>query len=53
MSAAALVSEDDLILVCGDKSSICIKASELPIVNRTSAGSQIIKNNIIKSVSKV
>lgn len=53
VSAAALVSENDLILICGNKSSICIKANELPITNRTSIGNQIIKNSNIKSVSKV
>lgn len=53
VSAAALASDDDLILICGNKSSICVKANELPITNRTSIGNQIIKNSNIKSVSKV
>lgn len=51
--AAALVEDNDCILILGDKSSICIEASEIPNLGRASIGNQIIKNNKVLSVSKV
>ena len=51
--AAALVEDNDSILILGDKSSICIEASEIPNLGRASIGNQIIKNNKVLSVSKV
>ena len=51
--ATTLVEDGDNVLVLGDKSSICIDASELPNLGRASIGNQIIKNNKILSVSKV
>ena len=53
LSAAALVEDSDSVLVIGDKSSICIEASEIPNLGRVSVGNQIIKNNKVLSVSKV
>jgi len=53
VSAAALLSNEDNILICGDKNSICIKSNEIPTLGRVSVGNQIIKNNKIISVSKV
>lgn len=54
-AAACLVTDGDLILVCGDKTSICIKAEELPEVNnKYSQGNIVIKgNSTIIGVSKV
>ena len=51
--AASLVNNDDNVLVCGDRTSICIKADEIPLLGRTAVGNQIIKNSNIISVSKV
>ena len=51
--AACLVSDEDNILVVGNKSSICISAKEIPSLGRTSMGNIILKGNIVKSVSKV
>jgi DNA gyrase subunit A len=51
--AAALVEDTDCILVLGDKSSICIEASEIPNLGRASIGNLVIKNNKVLSVSKV
>lgn len=51
--AAALVSDEDNILICGDKNSLCISASEIPELSRSSLGNQIIKDSNIVSVSKV
>lgn len=49
----ALVSDEDNILIIGDKSSICVSATEIPELSRASIGNQIIKNNKVKSISKV
>ena len=49
----ALVSDEDNILIIGDKSSICVSATEIPGLSRASIGNQIIKNNKVKSISKV
>ena len=51
--AGSLVSDEDMVLVCGDHTSICIKAEEIPSLTRIALGNQIIKNNKIISVSKV
>ena len=51
--AAALVSDEDNILVVGTPSSICISAKDIPELSRVSIGNQIIKNSKINSVSKV
>ena len=51
--AAALVEDADNILIIGDKSSICIEASEIPNLGRASIGNQVIKNSKVLSVSKV
>ena len=51
--AAALVSDEDNVLVVGNPSSICVSASEIPELSRVSIGNQIIKNSKIHSVSKV
>ena len=53
ISAAALVEDSDSVLILGDKSSICIEASEIPNLSRASIGNIIIKNNKVLSVSKV
>ena len=53
VAAAALVSDEDSILICGDRSSLCMKANEIPLLGRVSMGNQLIKNNRILSVSKV
>lgn len=52
--AASLVSDNDMILICGNKSSLCIKANEIAkVVNKTSVGTIVIKGNQIVSVTKV
>lgn len=53
VTAAALVEDGDSILILGDKSSICVAASEIPTLGRVSLGNQIIKGNKILGVSKV
>ena len=53
VAAASLIEDADNILILGDKSSICIEATDVPTLGRASIGNQIIKNNKILSVSKV
>ena len=49
-----MVSNDDMILIVGNKSSLCIKASDIPeVATRSSSGNIMIKGNKILSVSKV
>ena len=51
--AAALVEEEDQVLICGDKSSICISAKDIPTLSRASIGNALLKDNKVVSVSKV
>ena len=50
---AALISDEDNILIVGAPNSICISATEIPLLTRTSMGNIMIKNSIIKSVIKL
>lgn len=53
LAAAALISDEDNILIVGDKSSICVSGKDIPALGRTSIGNQVIKLNKVMSVSKV
>ena len=53
VAGAIMVEDKDQILVCGDRSSICFAAGDMPVVGRTAAGNMVIKNSNITSVSKV
>ena len=54
ITASALVSDDDSLLLCGDKTSICISATEIPAMGRAAAGNQMLKGNgTLLSASKV
>ena len=43
---AAIVSDKDTILLSGQPSSICIAATDLPLLTRTSFGNIMVKSNI-------
>ena len=53
LSAAQLISDEDNVLLVGDKTSVCISATEIPEMGRTAVGNIMLKNNKILSVSKV
>ena len=53
VSAAQLVSDEDAILLTGAKHSICIKATEIPLLSKIALGNSIIKGDIISGASKV
>ena len=51
--AAAMVSDEDSLLLVGDKKSICIAATDIPALGRVSIGNQMIKGSKVITVSKV
>ena len=53
LAAAALVSDEDSLLVCGDKNSICVAAKDITIGSRPAVGTIVIKDSQVVSVSKV
>ena len=50
---AAMVSDEDNILIVGNKSSICISAKDIPLISKTGQGNILIKNNRIVSITKI
>ena len=54
-AGACLVNDDDMVLICGDKSSLCVKAEDLPpeTASKTTMGNIVIKGNVVTGVSKV
>ena len=53
VSAAQLISDEDNVLLVGDKNSVCISAVEISAMGRLTTGNIMLKNNKILSVSKV
>ena len=53
VSAAALISDEDNILIVGNLTSVCISAVDVPSLGRAATGNMMIKGNKIKSVSKI
>lgn len=53
VSCAQLVSNEDTLLLVGNKNSICISTPEIPLLTRTSIGNMMLKGNKIISASKV
>ena len=52
VSGAALISDEDSILIIGASKSICLLATDIPVYGRQAAGNIAIKDRI-QSVSKV
>ena len=50
---AAMVSDEDNILIVGNKSSICVAATDIPALGRAGIGNQMIKNGKVSTISKV
>ena len=53
LAGAALVSNDDNLLIVGKPNTICISAVDIPALGRSSLGNIMIKNSTIKSVIKL
>ena len=45
IAGAAIVGNEDRILITGDKSAVVIDANDLPAISRTAGGNTVIKNN--------
>ena len=50
---AAMISNDDNILIIGQPNSICVSANDIPLLNRVAQGNIMIKNSIVKNVIKI
>lgn len=50
---AALVDDNDMILILGVKKSICIDSKDVPLVSKSAIGNIMIKDNIVTSTVKV
>lgn len=50
---AAMVSDEDNILICGDKTSICISATDVPCIGKTGIGNILLKGSKVLSVTKI
>lgn len=53
LAGAALVNDEDNLLIVGSPNSICISATEIPLLARTALGNIMIKNSTIRSVIKL
>lgn len=50
---AAIVKDEDNILVVGKPNSICVSATEIPLVGRTAQGNIVLKGSKVQSVVKI
>lgn len=53
VAGAALVSDEDTMLIIGISNSICISATDIPSTGRQTIGNIMIKNNRIKKAIKI
>lgn len=53
VASTTLVDDNDIVLICGDKTSLCISSKDIPMLSRISIGNQMIRGNKILSISKV
>jgi DNA gyrase subunit A len=50
---AAMLDDTDNILIVGNYSSICVSATEVPLVGKTATGNIMAKNNRVLSITKI
>ena len=53
IAGCTMVSDEDNILLSGNSNSICISATDIPLVSRTAEGNIMTKNNRIVSITKI
>lgn len=53
VAGAAMISDEDNVLISGNSSAICISATEIPLVSKLSQGNILIKNNRVISITKI
>ena len=52
-ACVTMLSDEDTILIVGDKTSLCVKATDIPTTTRIALGVKMIKNSKVVGVSKV
>lgn len=50
---AAMLSDEDNVLIVGNYSTICISAKDVPLIGKVGVGNILIKNNRVMSVVKL
>jgi len=50
---ATMVSDEDNVLICGNKTSICISAQDIPLLTKAGIGNMLIKDNKVISITKI
>lgn len=53
LAGGLLLSDTDLVLVCGKTKSLCVNSADIPTQGRATIGNKIISNNNVVSISKV
>ena len=53
LAGGLLLSDTDLVLVCGKTKSLCVNSADIPTQGRATIGNKIIANNNVVSISKV
>ena len=53
VSGAAMISDEDNILIIGKPNSICISAKDIPLLSRDSLGNSMVKGSLVKGVVKL
>jgi hypothetical protein len=53
IAAISLVANEDNVLLCGEKNSICISAKDIPTLGRTCVGNIMLKGGNLLSATKV
>ena len=49
IAGAAMVSDEDLVLISGARTSLCISAKDIPLLGKLTQGNILFKNNIIST----
>lgn len=53
VAGAALIDDNDNILIVGKPNSICIAAKDIPLLGRTASGNNMLKGSTVTSVVKI
>ena len=53
IAGAAMLSDDDNILIIGNKTTICVSATEVPLLSKAGTGNVMIKGNRVTAITKI
>lgn len=53
VAGVEMLSDEDNILLIGNKNSLCMSAKEIPLLSRTALGNILIKDNKVLSITKI